>query len=279
MEKYSQIINGCGQDFMNQNEDAYSHLINYLKLGHNDPLNNRECDVYIPNLVLDFLKKRGEVPRNTYPLDSPRVKELTPYFADAAWCLSRMGILRPGAKFSSINNPKDQMGYTLTGQGLKWVQANTSEFLYKSPSHFSEILDKFSNLYGDGFKSRSQEACSAYSVGLYFSACAMSGAAAESIMLKVAILKQDKSEDEILQSYESRNGVKWILDYVTGKARKEIRERLGIFSQLIKYRRDSSSHGKALEINEFDAYDSVSRLIWLSIFIKDNLKEVISFNS
>jgi hypothetical protein len=134
-------------------QDAYSHLIDIIRSPTSPQLGCYGCDFYLPNLAADFVRKYNP-DLGTITPEHPRVKESLPNFQDAAWALCRMGVLRPGPATDQQTSVVG-LGYSLTNQGRKWSQQQDS-FIYQSPSHFSEILAKYDEIFGDGFRQRSQ---------------------------------------------------------------------------------------------------------------------------
>jgi hypothetical protein len=255
---------------MNEN-DALSHLIDCIKSPNIKGFSAYGCDIYLTHIVVDYVRKKENNP-NCSETDQ-NVQEKAQPFLDAAWHLCQRGILRSGVNSLKHTPTPSGLVYSITSQGRKWLQEQ-GEFIYKTPIHFSEILATYDSLFGSGFKQRAQEACSTYLFGCYLSTCVMCGAAAESIILKIAIANEPDKE-EILKEYESRGGTKKIIDRVFGHLEGKHKNAHSTFNDLLKYRRDDSGHGQHIDISEFDAYDSLSRLIWLSKFIDKNFSDIL----
>ena len=69
----------------------------------------------------------------------------------------------------------------------------------------SAIFLPFATKYGAGFEQRALEAIVCHRTSSYLATCVMAGAAAESILLAVAIAKIG-NEADVLKEYASRNG-------------------------------------------------------------------------
>jgi hypothetical protein len=130
-------------------------------------------------------------------------------FYDAGWELCRIGVLRPrlhapmgqGAIGGGIFSGD---GFSITGFGLDWL-TNPQRRAAGDPSRLSEIFASFEKLYGPGFAQRATEAICCHRTGNYLAACVMAGAAAESILLAVAIGKM-ADEPKVLKEYASAGG-------------------------------------------------------------------------
>jgi len=70
---------------------------------------------------------------------------------------------------------------------------------------FAELLDSSGKRFGNAFRERSQEAIRCYGANAYFACCAMCGAAAESIIIAVAVTKTG-DETKVLRDYQSAGG-------------------------------------------------------------------------
>jgi hypothetical protein len=117
-------------------------------------------------------------------------EKLIPLY-DAAWELCRIGVLRPG-EFA----PRGQSmargfgdGYVLTKFGREWVK-QASRRPIVDPSRLSQVLQTFSEHFGDGYAQRATEAVATYRTANYLASCVMAGAAAESILLALAVIKE-----------------------------------------------------------------------------------------
>lgn len=212
--------------------------------------------------------------------------EKEPYvapFYDAAWELCRRGVLRPGASVPAGQTNTGQMGarinaaaffgdgYALTRWGREWVKKAVVEraILPADPSRLAEVLLQFKNHFGDGYAQRAAEAVSVWRTGNYLSACTMSGAAAESILLATAIAKA-KDEAKILAEYRASGGRMKVIKRVIGSAPKGVADQFSSAMGLLSYWRDDAAHGTATGIGEIEAHEALSRLLRLAQFTSDN---------
>lgn len=193
-------------------------------------------------------------------------------FYDAAWELCRIGVLRPGP-----HAPMGQGGigggvysgdgYSITQFGGEWL-ANPDRRVAGDPSRMSEIFGSFKKRYGPGFAQRATEAIHCHRTGNYLAACVMAGAAAESILLAVAVAKTG-DESKVLKDYASAGGrgrvTKLVVAGLTGSVARTFEAAL----QVLHYWRDDAAHGMATTIIEVEAYASLTQLLRLAQFCTD----------
>jgi hypothetical protein len=227
-------------------------------------------DVWVPAIVQEFWRSR--LPIGTDPSD----EHYRPFY-DAAWELCRLGVLRPG-----MHAPKGQGqigggvysgdGYSITEFGANWL-IDPSLHVSLDPSRLSEIFTSLSKRFGTGFLQRATEAVRCHRTTNYLAACAMSGAAAESILIALASAKS-KDEAKVLADYGRAQGRLTVTRIVTtgisGGLRSQFEAALGV----LHYWRDSAAHGKATSISEVEAYAALTQLLRLAQFSQDNWVEL-----
>ena len=133
----------------------------------------------------------------------------------------------------------------------------------------SELFALLSGRLGMGFSQRAKEAALCHSFGANLAACAMCGAAAESIILAVSIAKIG-NEAEVLKNYLAAQGRKRTIDRIIHGARPEIAEPFKAATSLLSYWRDEAAHGTASEISEIEAHTALGRLVRFAQFASDN---------
>jgi hypothetical protein len=101
----------------------------------------------------------------------------------------------------------------------------------------------------------------------------MCGAAAESIMLAVAIAKTE-NEGAILKIYLASHGRKRTIDSIIHGARAGISDAFKAATDLLSYWRDEAAHGPASEISEIEAHTVLGRLVRFAHFASDNWTEL-----
>ena len=172
-----------------QQEDATAILIEWLRNPDYGQHSRYGYGIYIPSLLMLHLEKQGF---QHLELDK-KVLELMPAFYAAGWDLCRRGILRPGVReygAQATDEGSAGSGYTITPFGEEWIsESDKDSHVPTEPGRFASMLSKYNKRFGDGFHERSQEAVRCYGAHTYLACCAMSGAAAESVMLSTAIDK------------------------------------------------------------------------------------------
>lgn len=207
-----------------------------------------------------------------------RMREVSPHFFAAAWELCRRGVIRPGIRTldsQSTDAGSAGCGYSVTPFGRTWLaEGHADDFVPTEPERFGRLLSPYENRFGPGFHERAQQAIRCYGAHAYLACCAMCGAAAESILLSIAIAKTG-DESVVLKEYRAANGRTKIETLILGKARQGLQNGLRAYTELLKYWRDESSHGMASKINDEHAYTSLAMLLRFAQFSNDNWQELI----
>src|SRR5580704_8804686 len=188
-------------------DDAIEHLVGYLREEITKPPQRTQlvseskydCDLWLPIVVRNFWYARREPAFTSGNQPNPQQQEAyyRPFY-DAVWELCRIGVLRPGRTAPMGWNMPGQAfqgdGFSLTEFGRGWVEI-AAEHPPSDPSRFSEVLQPFIGRFGGGFARRAAEASRCYRTTNYLACCVMAGAAAESILLAVAISKMAGDEE------------------------------------------------------------------------------------
>ncbi|OGP24830.1 MAG: hypothetical protein A2038_15375 [Deltaproteobacteria bacterium GWA2_57_13] len=255
-------------------EDAFHFIVLYLREGRKSPYGSYGYELYLPNVMRDYLETVKKVPHHDTDRHLPKI---SPSFYAAAWELCRRGILRPGIKAFNEQATADGSsgnGYSVTPLGTEWLQkAGEYEYVPVDPGRFAKLLDNFSPRFGPGFQERCQEALRCYNAQAYLACCAMCGAAAESISLSIASAKT-KNEAEILKMYSAAGGRGRIENLIIGKKDKSIQDDFRGYLSLLKYWRDIAAHGRASGINDPEAYTSLALLLRFAQFANDRWDEL-----
>lgn len=239
-----------------KHEDALKKIVEALK---SDKPQTRYSqygyDIYIPSLI-----------RSNY--DANEFCDVSRVFFAAAWELCRRGILRPGISCmgaQATDEGNGGAGFSVTPFGEKWLsEEDFDTFVPTEPERFGELLADCKLLFGPGYHERAQEAIRCYGAHAYLATCAMCGAAAESILLAIAI-ERTGDEAAILQGYQSRNGRLSLENEVFGQAKREIKSIMESMNGLLKHWRDEAAHGKSSKICETEAYLALQTLLRVSI--------------
>jgi hypothetical protein len=189
------------------------------------------------------------------------------------WELCRRGILRPGIKAyrrQSTEEGNAGNGYSLTLRGKDWIQESGQyDYVPIEPGRLARMLDDYAAVFGEGFSERSQEAVRCYSALAYLACCVMCGAAAESIILALAIEKTG-DEASVLKEYSSSGGRGRLEKYILDDTPKPIQNEFRGYTNLLKYWRDTASHGKRASIADNEAFTSLALLLRFAAFARDN---------
>jgi len=259
-----------------QVDDAIKFLINFVRNPRQDGYTNYGYEIYITNVIIAYRREvEGDVSHN--PWEGDRARELSTIFYEAGWELCRRGIFRPGIMHKdgqATDEGASGNGYSVTTVGREWIeQAEESAFIPTEPSRFAQLAARFRPRLGEGYFQRSQEAVKCHFACAYLGCCAMAGAAAESIMLRVAISKSG-DEEATLREYRSARGRSKIENQIAGGLRKPLGSQFRNLVDLIKYWRDEASHGGLSDISEFEAYEALARLLRLAHFVDDHWEEL-----
>jgi hypothetical protein len=251
-------------------EEAYDFLVAHLvtisaNIGGHNLARTRYAHMYLPDLVPRFWQARGY----TTAFGDLTDEHFRPFY-DAVWDLARIGVIRPGRVAPKAQEAATDFGdhWSITEFGFQWL-ADASKRSYRDMSRLSEIFLSFTGRFGPGFAQRAVEAVRTYRTGNYLSACAMVGAAAESILLAVAIAKKG-NEAEVLKMYQKAGGRSRVTTYVTGQSTPSIVRQFQAALHILHYWRDDASHGVHTTISEVEAHAALSELIGLGQFASDN---------
>ena len=134
-----------------------------------------DCDLWVCNVARTWWQAQPGYVEN---VNLPEI-ESAPFY-DAAWELSRRGILRTGPAFAlgghMGNTPGD--GYSLTAHGREWIAHYDQPGPFPlDPGRFAAIITPYAARFGQGFSQRANEAAGCYRALNYLACCAMSGAA------------------------------------------------------------------------------------------------------
>jgi hypothetical protein len=228
-------------------------------------------DIYAPTVARQWAI--GQFPNSSHW--DRAAQEASGAFYEATWELCRRGLLRPGVRATSTQGVNDGGGYCLTGYGEVWLRdAEEIHFISLQPGALATAFERFRERFGDGYHQRVQEALRCRSAEAWLAACAMVGAAAESILLALAVAKAG-SEESILRTYLGRDGRRTTLNLVVGQAPRHISQPLTSGMALLSYWRDSASHGQMAPISSPEAEQALRELLSVSQFASDRWNEIV----
>ena len=255
-------------------EEALHYIIHFLRNPSPTKHNSYGYDFYLPGIMQHYIEKHEgiDIENEIYN----RKTEISPFFYAAAWDLCRRGIIRPGIRAIGLQSTPDGSagnGYSITPFGKTWLEeSDRDDYIPTEPGRFSQMIKPFKDDFGPGFYERAQQAIRCYGAHAYLACCSMCGAAAESILLAVAI--KIKDENEILKLYRSSSGRNRVENLIIGAARNQIQNEFRGFTVLLKYWRDEAAHGHASGIADNEAYTSLALLLRFAHFVKDNWNEL-----
>ena len=230
-------------------EDALARILTHLRQNRRDQSCRPDLgnDLYIPDVMGDCLEEAKEEWMKQNSRNSQQVGPISfqmntrvnsePFY-DAAWNLCTRGVLRPGVTY-----PQRQFeyagiigaGFNLTPYGKQWLnQTSGYECIPSEYGRFSQLLSEHSQQFGNGYHIRSQEAVSCYRSHTYLACCVMCGAAAESILLALAIAKIG-DEERILRDYGTATGRTKIERLLLSQQNSHVHQELPNYTNLLKY--------------------------------------------
>jgi len=252
-------------------EDATKLIIGFLRNPDHGHSSQYGYDIYLPTLMRNYLSKQGQG-----GFEAEFIK-LSPIIYAAAWELCRRGIIRPGVNKHGAQATDDGQGgngYSITPFGKKWLEEGAKDdFVPTEPERFGEMLAPYSEQFGPGFHERAQQAIRCYGAHAYLACCAMCGAAAESIFLSTAIAKK-KNEEEVLKIYSSAGGRHKVENLILSGTKESLQREYRSYTNLLKYWRDESAHGRPSKIIENEAYTSLALLLRFAMLVNDNWEEL-----
>lgn len=186
--------------------------------------------------------------------------QLSPIVMDAAWELCRRGIVRPGVRGTG-KQATPEGGYSVTAAGSAALeQLDVTTILITQPGSLAATFAGYRSRYGEGFHQRAQEAIKCRNAEAWLACCAMAGAAAESVLLGLAIAKVG-NEAEVLKVYRQAGGRKKVLNMIVGQSNAIVRNALVAFSNIISFWRDEAAHGRASPIDTANADEALRQLL------------------
>ncbi|TPN28356.1 hypothetical protein FKO01_21795 [Mesorhizobium sp. B2-3-3] len=132
--------------------------------------------------------------------------------------------------------------------------------LLLQPGSLATTLASYRNKFGAGFHQRSQEAIRCRNAEAWLACCAMAGAAAESILLALAIAKAG-DEDMVLAEYSKTGGRQKVINLIVGQSSGHVQSTLKNFAGIISLWRDEASHGKESLLETANADEALRQLL------------------
>jgi hypothetical protein len=192
--------------------------------------------------------------------DQQVIRNISPVFFEAAWELCRRGLVRPGPRRDG-DQAVEAGGYSLTVAGRAALATlDVATVLLAQPGSLAAALSGYRRRYGDGFHQRALEAIKCRNAEAWLACCAMTGAAAESVLLALAIAKVG-NEEQVLRSYKKTSGRRGVLNLIVAQANASKRDTLTTFSGIISMWRDEAAHGQASPLGAANADEGLRQLL------------------
>ena len=257
-------------------EDAYAWLAKLLfdcfKL--NRPMEQSEhCfDLYLPKVVDKFFKVHW--PNDGSHIPNPFKQTVYRAFFNATWQMCMRGLLRP----SAADQPYEYHrvagdGFSFTERGFKWFSEGEIDSIILSTSRMDQLLGGFVGRYGDGYGERVHQAVLCHSARAFLACCAMCGAAAESILLAIAIEKE-QDEASVLAKYKASSGRRAIEKIIFDGKRDGFIAPFKSGLELLKHWRDESAHGTATGYDDVEATVALNHLLRFAQHVEDKWTEL-----
>jgi hypothetical protein len=257
-------------------DDAFEVLIKYLAAVPGSGKIARAGqghagDLWIPHVVQGYWQSRPE------PVAAEQLEDqhFAPFY-DAAWELCRIGVLRPG-EFAPRGWATDAGlfsgdTFSITKFGRDWLE-DVSQRPIADPGRLSQALQGLADRFGGGYAQRATEAVRTYRTGNYLAACVMSGAAAESILLALAIAKIG-DESKVLMEYNTTGGRRRITKRICVGVAPALAAQLDAALQPLGHRYDSAGHATMTTVSEIEAHIGLTDLLRLAQLVHDHWAEL-----
>jgi hypothetical protein len=207
------------------------------------------------------------------PNEEQKTLELSPVFYEAAWELCRRGIVRPGVRRAQDQAVPDG-GYSLTSAGRAALATlDLTTILLAQPGSLAAALAGYRARFGDGFHQRALEAIKCRNAEAWLACCAMTGAAAESVLLALAIAKVG-DEEQVLTTYKRAGGRQRVLNLVVAQANAARRDTLTTFTGIISMWRDEAAHGRATPLGTANADEGLRQLLHMCQWVEREWAEL-----
>ncbi|WP_374331357.1 hypothetical protein [Aestuariivirga sp.] len=192
---------------------------------------------------------------------------LFPIMAEAAWELCKRGVLRPGVSKWGGQGLDTGHGYTITAAGRDWLSNGaTDDYLLMQPGSLAASLREHASLFGLGYEQRVREALICRDVQAWLSCCAMAGAAAEAILISLAIQILG-DETKVFSIYNSKSGRHELQKAVRRDWKEHDATQLNTMMKIVAYWRDDAAHGRFIDVTQATAEEALRQLLHLSLWV------------
>jgi hypothetical protein len=260
-------------------DDAFDVLIKYLaevpesngKSARVGQGQGHGGDLWIPYVVQGYWQSRPER-LGAEDLDD---RHFQPFY-DAAWDLCRIGVIRPG-EFSPRGWATDAGlfsgdTFSITRFGRLWLK-DASQRPIADPGRLSQVLQSLADSFGPGYAQRATEAVKTYRTGNYLASSVMAGAAAESILLALAIAKTG-DEAKVLLEYNTTGGRRRLTKRVCARVPPALAAQLEASLQTLGRWHDAVGHATMTTVSETEAHIGLTDLLRLAQLVHDHWAEL-----
>ena len=162
--------------------------------------------------------------------------------------------------------------FSITKFGRAWLE-DASQRPIADPSRLSQALQGLAERFGGGYAQRATEAVRTYRTGNYLAACVMCAAAAESILLGLAVAKIG-DEAKVLVEYNTTGGRRRITKRICVNVPGALAAQLETVLQPLGHRQDSAGHATMTTVSEIEAHIGLTDLLRLAQFVHDHWAEL-----
>lgn len=244
-------------------EVAHERIVReLLKAAHRKPAIHDQFDYDLDLLELDrrYYEENGGT-SYTRPVFTLHLG----VFLDATWELCRLGIVRPGRRLSA--DEARGLRFTLTESGRQQLlDASAQGLVTVAGAAIVKELEQHTARFGEAFIERVKDAVTSHSAGAHLACCAMCGAAAETILLSLAIALGG-DEDEVLKEYLSRSGRAALMKRIKARLSHSDSLQLETYAKPLDYWRDAASHGLPARVLSGTAFQNLQLVRHLAHFV------------
>jgi hypothetical protein len=156
-------------------DDASASIVEWIwKPRSADGYSSYGYEVYLPNVISAYLMEiERDTTHHSQLRNSPRAREVSPVFYEAAWELCRRGVLRPGVqRLGGQSDGGTGDGYCVTAVGRSWIEQGVPTLQVLDSGRLAALFQSLSARLGAGFLQRANEAVRCHSFGCYVACCA-----------------------------------------------------------------------------------------------------------
>jgi hypothetical protein len=199
----------------------------------------------LQDVVLAANKTERERQRDgngNYIAATPQLSVNTEPFFAAAWDLVRHGILAP----VPAPRPDFQIDYhddfLVTARGVKWLADSGDEVVLPLElQRFADALKRHSSHFGRTYLQRALEALNCYHAHCYYATCVMAGAAAEAVLIALAVEKKGE-RTWVEKRMRGTGGRQELHKALRPEGGAEGQRRVETLIDLVSYYRDDAAH-------------------------------------